>query len=91
MVSEEGNSIPLFSLSYSKPTKRHVAKAVKENKTENYLHHIVRKVVKRAQLERKISSKRRAKRQLSLKVAPNCEESREKIIENSVKYKRLKF
>jgi hypothetical protein len=90
-IDEEDNRKPLFSISYSKPTKRHVAKIIKEQKREEYLHCITRKVIKRADKRQKISTKKRAKRQLQLKVAPNSEESREQIIDNSTKYKRLKL
>ncbi|XP_057308714.1 uncharacterized protein LOC130646995 [Hydractinia symbiolongicarpus] len=47
-VDDEGTATPLFQIAYSKPTKRFVAKPVKEEKEIGYLFYIIQKKILRA-------------------------------------------
>ena len=68
-----------------------MAKTVKEKKTEEYLHELIKNIMKRAASGEKVSANDRAKRQLNLTLAPEVDENREDIIERSQKFKRLKL
>ena len=83
--------VPRFNICYSKPNKRFIAKPIKEQKNYDYLHYIMRKIIKRASQKRKIGKRKRMKRQLSLTVAPQERPPREETIESKTKYKRLKL
>jgi len=91
---EEGNRKPQFRISYSKPTKRHVAKIVKEVKREDYLFDLMGNIVERAKQQKRVSVENRSKRQLdqkiagkqSLKKARNLKELNCNIIFGFIKY-----
>ena len=82
---------PMYTIAYSKPNKRFVAKIVKVEKTTEYLHFILSKILERADLKFKEPLLERQKRQLSLTLAPEERASRGEIIEESMKHKRLKL
>ena len=90
-VNEEGVRKPLYSIAWSKPNKRFVAKEIKEEKNYDYLFYILRKIIMRASTKKKVSAKKRSKRTSSFKIAPDDRPDRDEIIENSIKYKRIKL
>ncbi|XP_057294360.1 uncharacterized protein LOC130622919 [Hydractinia symbiolongicarpus] len=90
-TDEEGEKIPPCRVAYSKPNKRFVAKVVREEKNYEYLTYIVRKILKRTQLKRKATSESRLKRQCSLQIAPEERPPKEKIVEKSQQFKRIKL
>ena len=65
-----------------------VAKVVKEDKNFDY---IFCKVLKRVQESKRSSRRNGTKRQRMLKRAPEERPSREEVIENSEKYRRIKL
>ena len=56
-VDDEGEPKPLFSIAYSKPNKRFTAKIIGEDKDYDYVHYIMRKIVKRVSEKKKASKK----------------------------------
>lgn len=88
---EEGEAKPLFAIAYSKANKRFTAKPVKVEKDNEWIRYILRKIVKRVRESKKVSKRNRRKRQCELHVRPSERPSREEIIENSLKYKRIKL
>ena len=83
-VDDEGEPKPLFSIAYSKPNKRFTAKIIREDKDYDYVHYIMRKIVKRVSEKKKASEKSRRKRQLpGLTIAPDEWPDREEIIQSS--------
>lgn len=52
--------------------------------------YIIRRVLKRSLCMRKATKKSRLKRKCSLKIAPENRPAKEQIIENALKYKRIK-
>ena len=56
-VDDEGEPKPLFSIAYSKPNKRFTAKIIREDKDYDYIHYIMRKIVKRVSEKKKVSKK----------------------------------
>ena len=81
----------MYSVSYSKPNKRFVAKPVKIEKNFDYLHYITRKIFKRSEQNKKVSKQNRLKRQCSLKITPRERPPNDEVIEQSNKYKRIKL
>ena len=90
-VSEEGELKPLFWIAYSKVTKDFTAKEVKEDKNQEYLFYILRKIVKRVKPNKKASKKERSYRKKRGKIAPVERPARESIIRDSQKFKRIKL
>ena len=81
----------MYKVAYSKVNKRFVAKVVKEDKNFDYIRYIFRKVLKRVQESKRSSRRNGTKRQRMLKRAPEERPSREEVIENSEKYRRIKL
>lgn len=64
-VDDEGTATPLFQIAYSNPTKRFVAKPVKEEKEIGYLFYIIQKIILRASSGSKASASKRKKENCS--------------------------
>ena len=91
-VDDEGEPKPLFSIAYSKPNKRFTAKIIREDKEYDYVHYIMRGIVKRVSVKKEASKKSRRKRQLpGLTIAPDERPDRDEIIQSSQIYKRIKL
>ena len=60
-VDDEGEPKPLFSIAYSKPNKRVTAKIIREDKDYDYVHYVMRKIVKRVSEKKKASKKKKKK------------------------------
>ena len=92
-VDDEGEPKSLFSIAYSKPNERFTTKIIREDKYYNYVHYIMRKIVKRVSEKKQASKKKpRRKRQLpGLTIAPDEPPDRDEIIQSSQKYKRIKL
>ena len=58
-VDDEGEPKPLFSNAYSKPNKRVTAKIIREDKDYDYVHYVMRKIVKRDSETKKASKKKK--------------------------------
>ena len=56
-VDDEGEPKPLFSIASSTLNKRLTAKIIREDKDYDYVHHIMRKTVKRVSEKKKASKK----------------------------------
>lgn len=83
---KEGIPIPRFKISYSKPSKRFVAKKVKTEKSYHYLRDIASDIYYRSQSN---NEKDRASRKRSICIAPIERPDREEIIELHTKYSRM--
>ena len=90
-VSEEGELKPLFWIAYSKVTKDFTVKEVKEDKNQEYLFYILRKIIKKVKPNKKASKKERSYRKKRGKIAPVERTARESIIHDSQKFKRIKL
>ena len=57
-VEDEGEPKPLFSTAYTtKPNKKFIVKIIRENKDYDYIHYIMRKIVKRVSRKKKATKK----------------------------------
>ena len=52
-VDDEGEPKSLFSIAYSKPNKRFTTKIIWEDKGYDYVHYVIRKIVKRVSEKKK--------------------------------------
>ena len=69
-IDEEGDIKPLFKIAYSRSNKRFVAKSVNEEKKNDLVKYIFKKILKRVNCGEKSNCRSGMKRQLSLKSAP---------------------
>ena len=69
-VDDEGEPKPLFFIAYSKPNKRVTAKIIREDKDYDYVHYVMRKIVKRVSEKKKASKKKKAVGSDSYQVLP---------------------
>ena len=81
----------MYKVAYSKVNKRFVAKVVKEEKKLDFIRYIFRKIIKRVQESKPSTRRNGSKLQRSLKRAPEERPSREEVIENFTKYRRIKL
>ena len=85
-ILKEGNYIPKFQIAFDKRTKKFTARAIKVDKNYKFLRDISENAYFRA-VDQEKNQNPRLKRKL---IAPTERPSREKIIEDSTKYSRLK-
>ena len=90
-MTDEGDFKPLFRIAYSKPTKQFVAKNEKKSKDYSYLYPIIDAIVERARCGQKVTTEEREPRLMRSTICPEDRPTRDKIIENSIKYSRLGF
>ena len=89
-VYDEGEPKPLFSIACSKPNQRFTTRIIREEKHYDYVHYVMRKIVKRVSEKKKASKKSRRKRQLpGVTITSDERSNRDEIIHSSQKYKRI--